>query len=262
MESCVDSDYGLFLRAYFRELIGRYVHLSQFVHQIELETRGETPKLLYHFSHQIADKIGKLVKEYPVLCRMPDSAILSFDLSGVNFEYLSSLATEFQDAHKKLRWMPSPWPETEFRELLSQVCRKPGLETSFQDATPTAVFSDEYNFLTSDVNRYGKAPISPTSLVVWALPKCEIANPLLWPVLVHEVAHGIFQEDEIVKEVGELCPPAYSIPSAWIIELNADLFAFLLLGPAYLFCLIYFSVFFVERNLRLPVNSRHENDIG
>ncbi len=253
------ADPLVFLRSYFVEVVSRYLHLSNFLQQTNRESRGETPNLLFNFSKQLSEQVRDLVRFYPTVSKAPAAANTVLHVSGP-FEDVVQCAVKFQRMHKKLRWFPSPWPETELFQFLTQVCKEKGLEDDFRALNPTVVFSDEYNFLTSDVNRSknqdGTQTDQRTRLIVWALPKCEMGNPLLWPVLAHEVAHGMFQEKGSILAIEMLSKKhekRLELLKSWATELNADLFAFRILGPAYLYCLIYFSIFFIDFNLHTPV---------
>ena len=248
-------DCQVFLRVFATELMGRYVHLSHFIEQVDNDTRGETPRLLSTYSRQLEKSLNDLLELYPALCTTPEDGVEAVDLVSA-FEGLCSLADEFQSSHRKLRWFPAPWPDLDIYQYLHQTCSKPSLHEHFSQTNPTVVFSNLYDFLSSDVNRTNRPLGDATSLVVWALPKCEIANPLLWPILAHEVSHGIFSESDLSAITLGL--DSFQWPSSlddvarisWVSELNADLFAFRLLGPSYLFCLIYFAIFFHTSNLR------------
>jgi hypothetical protein len=142
--------------------------------------------------------------------------------------------------------------------FITGLCKNADTSAKFDGAKPSIVFSDEYNFFTYELSPYFSPAMSDVGLAAWAVPKAEYVNPLEWAVLAHEVAHTVFDERELCKEVAsqmrrETPPDKLKIRDDWIVELNADLFALRCAGPAYLFSLIYFAVFFIEGRLEVPM---------
>jgi hypothetical protein len=246
-----------FLRTFLNELLGRYANLQQFIEQTSREAGGRSPELLVVFSDRVQTRIKRLVKWSRTLVDLPlDSATRSRLTSPFNF--LIETSVTFQQFHRTLRWFSAPWPEAEVFQFLRRVFKENKLESLFRELNGSIVFNDEFNFVTYDVGYVSKS--SPRlDLAAWALPKSERSNPLLWPVLTHEVAHSRFDEEEIFEQISEenwggiKDQRQKDLLNRWGVELNADLFGFRLLGPAYLYALLYFSVFFIRENLRQPV---------
>ena len=60
--------------------------------------------------------------------------------------------------------------------------------------------------------------------------------------------------EEVAAAIKQQTPPdKLRIRDDWTVELNADLFALRCAGPAFLFSLIYFSVFFIDSRLEVPM---------
>jgi len=262
----MDDDLLCFLRAFLTELVGRYFHLQQFVELTRRGARDGTPNLLIRYGELLQKKTRLLLGFSETISDLPKDAITARELEGP-FRTLLNESREFQSLHKALKWFPTPWPGSELFQFLTQLGRERGVAFKFDTLNPTAVLSDEYNFLTSDVNQELPVSDSRSNLVVWALPKGESTNPLLWPVLTHEVAHSFYGRRELEPTIAGLLSVNDNrykeVLISWAIELNADLLAFRLLGPAYLYSLMYFSIFFITSNLRTPVRpERADLDMG
>jgi len=248
-----------FLQAFFNEVLGRYAHLQQFVERTRLETGLKSPKLLEVYSRQLDASINELLNDAEDLLEAQSADLNAPQLIDV-FHKLKSQSDKFQQLHRTLRWFSAPWPEAEVFEFLGRVLEERGLQGDFQLLNPSIVFSDEYNFLTYDVG-YVQKGLSRAELTAWALPKSESTNPLLWSVLVHEVAHSYFKEKLLLNYISRSLSSHHSqeeleLIRRWAVELNADLFGFRVLGPAYLFSLMYLSMFFVSANLHQPLETR------
>jgi hypothetical protein len=252
----------IFLRAFINELLGRYVSLYQFVDRSRREAGGQATALLEEYSKRLNENVVRLLTFLPTLYDLPvpDDRIEKSYLSGV-FGFLVAESEEFQKTHRTLRWFSEPWPEAELFQFLKRVFEERGLEKEFKELNPSIVFHDVYNFLTYDIG-YMQHSVNRAELDAWALPKSESSNPLLWTVLVHEVAHDIYGESRIHNYLRDQISsfpkydnhgmPLPDLLDLWSRELTADLFSFHVLGPAYLYSLIYFSVFFVKDDLRTP----------
>jgi hypothetical protein len=186
-----------------------------------------------------------------------------------------------------LRWFSEPWPEAELFQFLHRVFKEKGLESKFHELNPSIVFHDVFNFLTYDIGSVRHSG-NRLGLDAWALPKSESANPLLWTVLVHEVAHDIYEPEKshsrgigsghgivypkkrvynFLSEQLDSFPPFkgnkekhLKLLELWSNELYADLFSFRMLGPAYVYALMYFSIFFFLDDLRMPIITERSDE--
>jgi hypothetical protein len=251
----------IFLRAFINELLGRYLGLYQFVDRSRREAGGQATSLVDEYYYQLDQSVSRLLAFLPTLYDLPvpDEQVDKQYLCGV-FGSLRFESEEFQKTHRTLRWFSEPWPDAELFQFIKNVFKERGLQEQFDELNPSIVFHDVYNFLTYDIG-YMQHSVNRADLDAWALPKSESSNPLLWTVLVHEVAHDIYDDSLIHDYLGEQLRSFPKSPekielldtlSLWSRELNADLFSFHVLGPAYLYSLIYFSVFFVKNDLRTP----------
>lgn len=253
--------YHQFLQAFYNELLGRYAHLQTFVERTRLETGTKSPKLLEVYSQQLDSRINELLDHAEDLWHARSAEIDPAYLIRL-FNGLKNESGKFQKLHRTLRWFSAPWPEAEVFEFLDHVFEERGLRKGFEKLNPSIVFSDEYNFLTYDVGYIPKG-VSRAGLTAWAIPKSESTNPLLWSLLVHEVAHSYFDESSLVNFIsrafhGRASNEQMELIRLWARELNADLFGFKCLGPAYLCSLMYLSMFFVVSDVHQPLqtNSR------
>jgi hypothetical protein len=270
-----------FLRAFINELLGRCTNLNQFLNEVRREASGQSQTLVEEFSKKLDRRVNKLLSKVDMLYDLPvdGKQIHKPSLLGV-FDALKEQSRDFQELHRTLRWFSEPWPEAEIFQFLHRVFKEKGLESTFHELNPSIVFHDVFNFLTYDI---GSVRHSGTRLGLdaWALPKSESGNPLLWTVLVHEVAHDIYEPEKsqnqdsvrsprdtspkekvynfLKEELGSFPPykgrkeEHLNLLELWSNELYADLFSFRMLGPAYVYALMYFSIFFFLDDLRLPI---------
>jgi hypothetical protein len=277
-----------FLRAFSNELLGRYANLNQFLDQVRREASGQSQTLVEEFSKKLDRRVNKLLSSVDMLYDLPveDNKIDKNYLLGF-FDSLKEESRHFQELHRTLRWFSEPWPEAELIQFLHRVFKEKGLEAKFHELNPSIVFHDVFNFLTYDIGSVRHSG-NRLGLDAWALPKSESANPLLWTVLVHEVAHDIYEPEpdrpqstdsarsprvvspkekvyNFLKEELDSSPAFKGFNDEkeeqlrrlelWSSELYADLFSFVMLGPAYLYALMYFSIFFFLDDLRLPIKT-------
>jgi hypothetical protein len=248
----------LFVKAFAAELLGRYSHLGHFVEQCSREARDRSPHLFSAYKSKIAEALVRLESLAPNIFSLSNTLDPKLPLSGP-FNFLREQSERFQKNHLALRSFGTPWPESEVFEFLRQLFDENGLGPQFETLHPTIVYSTEFNFLKYDLREDLSLPKATSTFAVWALPLAEATNPLLWPVLVHEVAHSLFDsliiQKEVYNELQDQCSPSIlSILKRWSIELNADYFAYRMLGPAYIYCLMYFGMFFVPGRLREPIS--------
>ncbi|HYG81242.1 MAG TPA: hypothetical protein VD861_12680 [Pyrinomonadaceae bacterium] len=290
-----------FLRAFINELLVRYANLNQFLERVRREAGDQSQTLLEEFSKKLNRRVIKLLKDVDKLYDLPvDDGEVDEIFVLIAFDNLKQESEDFQTLHRTLRWFSEPWPEAELFQFLHRVFKEKELDSKFRGLNPNIVFHDVFNFLTYDIG-YMTHSDTRLGLDAWALPKSESANPLLWTVLVHEVAHDIYEPKrpritELEKPPGEISSPKKKIYNylsehlgsfpplensekeshylqlleLWSTELYADLFSLRVLGPAYLYALMYFSIFFFTNDLRKTsptgkggevLGSRDENEI-
>jgi hypothetical protein len=250
--------HAIFLRAFFTELLERYSGLLAFVEQSRLEAKGRSPNLFLAYGAELRDAVQDLLGfKDPIENTIPGS-----DLQGLYnvFDYLSELSTRFQQLHLALRSFATPWPESAVSQFLAKLFVERSIDKDLNALHPTIVYSDEFNFLKYDLRDDLYLPPGSSAFAVWTLPKSEGTNPLFWPVLAHEIAHSLFSPDEAFEQIDFAIQKGfekrrYAQLRHWSLELNADYFAYRLLGPAYVCCLVYFCAFFLRSRLRYPLSS-------
>jgi hypothetical protein len=249
----------LYIKAFEAELLARYSHLNHFVEQCSREARDRSPHLFSAYRSKLSEELVRLETWAPNVFSVPDETDPGPRISGF-FEFLRDQSDRFQENHRALRSFGTPWPESEVFEFLRQLFDENGLGAEFETLHPTIVYVNEFNFLKYDLREELSLPKATSTFAVWALPLAEASNPMLWPVLVHEVAHSLFDPEIIQKrihaELKDRCQPEIlALLKRWSIELNADYFAYRMLGPAYIYCLMYFGMFFLPGRLRDPLSA-------
>lgn len=179
---------------------------------------------------------------------------------------LSYFSSRLSSHHKLLKWIYCPWPEEETEAFLKTVFgQHQQCWSTFHNLQVSIGFTDEYNFWRHEAGQdiallpHGKV----TQIPLIALPKIEKDNPLMWPLLVHEVAHEFNRRYEIKKKVFKKLkdklprgkksileiPKHERILKNWISEFSADLIALHLLGFSYICPLIYILLSEDQENL-------------
>jgi hypothetical protein len=253
----------VFLRAFYSELLGRYHSLLSFVEESRLDAKGRSAHLFAAYSAQVREAIKDLVSYRSWFKERLTYRGTSAEALFILFDFLSDSSVRFQKLHDALRSFATPWPETEVAQFLTQLFQENNAADLFATLHPTIIYSDEFNFLKYDLRDEFYLPKGASALAVWTLPKAESNNPLLWPVLAHEVAHSLFSDNQLIR-LDQLIQTQFKKADyvklkRWSIEFNADYFAYRLLGPAYLSCLVYLCMFFVADRLREPISSQDRN---
>ncbi|KAF0144541.1 MAG: hypothetical protein FD156_1716 [Nitrospirae bacterium] len=176
------------------------------------------------------------------------------------FTRLLTLCQDFKVDHESLRWVYTPWASKECYIFLSELLEKKISEKTHCQYG-NIFFTEEYNFWCHKVHEDMKGVPEKTRSIVWILPKIEKNNPLMWPMLIHEIGHTISDEynitDKSYKSLSESSQKSLSVKQKevlynWAREISADLIALKFLGPAYLYALISFASVFINNNLNEP----------
>jgi hypothetical protein len=239
--------------------LGCYAHLEAFLEHRSKEAKGRSPHLFTVFREQVAEAVQEIQSKLPIILRASQTSPVQSDQIISFLDYLVDQSDRFQRVHNALRSFATSWPDSEVFEFLKRLFGEDELRAEFDALNPTIVYWDEFNFLRYDLRQDLLLRRTAPPHAVWALPKAESTNPLLWPVLVHEVAHSLYQPEVIqlaAKKSANLKLTQQQLTTLlhWSVELNADYFAYRILGPAYIMCLMYFGMFF-GGGLREPVGA-------
>jgi len=188
------------------------------------------------------------------------STISNVPLSESEFQALvnqvGSTFIGIAGVHRFLKYLRVPEPPPEIFNLLREI----------QDAFPDAGISkNETDVLLSETFNYGEidlhtaiewqlqqAKILKTmpgqETIVIILPYAQVSNPLMWTIISHEIGHFAEKYYSLGKKVlGKVlgCTPDKVTEGTeldWVEELISDAVATRLLGPAYLFSFVSFTI--------------------
>ena len=171
--------------------------------------------------------------------------------------------------HDGLVHLPRPSEPIELRRFLRMIARhvlarnKPDLAVYITEETTETAFADDplaklkihdvselarlaSTFLNGEQVEASTAPREPGIHVTIA--RIDARNPLRWPTLLHETAHRLLSKDttgerNLVEQFSVGFPKPVSDPiekleidqHSWLTEVWCDLFAALVLGPAFFF---------------------------
>ncbi len=171
---------------------------------------------------------------------------------------ISLCIARFRELHDQLKYMFTPWPSPQLRELVSELI----VERDHEAHEGPWVLIDDYTYWLDfytvredkdelEDQRQYKGPFPG-----YALPKCEKDNPLMWPIIVHELGHSLWDkadleavvreeilENKLLVQICEKYTGSISqgekldIPIFvlnWIEEFFSDFYALELMGPCFL----------------------------
>ena len=240
------------------EIVERIHRTEVFLHECILEERPENRKLITCFIKEVEITKGfikeavinlidlkrrKPVSEYnrlSILKRFIGASVIIETIVSNNTYFLKGINAR---------------PETDvfIRRLIPEMSVKPSIVllpayNFFHANVLSPIIKKLYEKGILEVERISRNPIV-------SLPNIGFMNPLMWGILIHEIAHEI--EDS--KNIGEMVvkkqglegkPEELRLTKNWIIEFFSDLFATRTLGPAFLIPSITFSL--LDPNLKDP----------
>lgn len=241
---------------YFQELLERVIRYDLFLEFIKSDDDVRRVNIIKSLDKLVAELRKRLGEELLPL-------VLVENLQTRHYEAvirkLRILSENIQTIHQKtLVWLYTPWAKPEVYIFLEGLFRNGGGTDVFRKLNGDVVFVDEYNFWGHKVDRDLQEIQELPAANVWALPKIEYNNVLMWPMLLHEVGHSLSLYYEIEDRARELfdrkwrgpVPPEMKAKLAnWCKEISADLIAQKVLGVAYLCAVLAHATVFITSNL-------------
>ena len=175
---------------------------------------------------------------------------------AVYYASARTIANAFRKLHRQVAFLPAPWPSPELEFFLFKVLEESGvasLREAAASAPWTILFSGEFNFshiLLPDL----AAPSFEASILT--IPAAERSNPLFWPNLVHEAAHGLAARSGLIEAAVHLPvaldrpPETQRVLREWAHEIVADLLAVEILGPAFFGAFVTFAAYWIPYPVR------------
>lgn len=252
---------------WFGQLVERIVRLDQYLS----ERKASAPtrvKLRRNIVSELLSSLYQLAEELHEKATFFLSDKSPESRRSIYYAFVLEATGRYRRLHALINYIPAPWPSPHLELFLTKVLEEGGLEGSVHGQEPmlcNTLLSADYNF------SHILVPIAGASAVVGQLPlqnlltvpSAEKDNPLMWPNLLHELAHVIGQE---VIDAAQEClthvkaPQIRSILGRWTHEIVADLIAADYLGPAYFGSFVTFCTYWVPQSPRLPTTSHPAPD--
>jgi hypothetical protein len=228
-----------------KEVAERFLRIKKYVDEAEVEVTEQRLQLIDYIRDAVTQKITELNGFWRRTQRMRDN----YDDENATILLINMMVCvkRFQDLHKDLHWFYTPWAEPETETFLRDVFDTPISQKKFDELNITVAFTEEYGFVYPYPEEHPgiRKPNTPN---VIALPRIEKNNPLIWPVLMHEVGHALVQDQQIdqalsnrlqeISKKGQM-----EMMQQWGRELGSHLLALKLLGPSYLLAYLNFFTF-------------------
>lgn len=237
-----------FLWAALDEVYEKFLRLSQLVDDRESELPFHSAvRLVDSFRTEIAkklDEVEKLAKRLWSLPTVDKGTASTFWLA------IGECASDFLRLHDSFRWFSNPWvTETTYRFLQACFKEPEGGANYLYSLNGSLAYTPIYNFGFASVDEYFSSH-DVLKTVAWELPYAEQHNPLMWPILLHEVGHAVVQQMNLVPHLARVMQDGSDKAARWFEELGADHIAARILGPAYYFSLGSLAFFLQKGNLR------------
>lgn len=240
------------------EVFDGIARLDCYLDEVELTVHPRSGVPLRLFRDTLSKVLFPSLEEPLRLVRQ--SSISASPLSDSEFQALvnqvDSTFIGMAGVHRFLKYLRVPEPPPEIFTLLREI----------QDAFPAAGISkNETDVLLSETFNYGEIDLHTAiewqlqqarilktvpgeETIVIILPYTQVNNPLMWTIISHEIGHFAEKYHALGKKVlGKVlgCAPDKVTEGTeldWIEELISDAVATRLLGPAYLFSFVSFTI--------------------
>ena len=262
-------DYPVFFEIWFGQLVERVIRLHQYLSErsasapeskapagnLNLDQVVAGPAVVEGVQSELEDLAQDLLRKATHL-----STDTPLEHPAVYYAFGRTAASRFRRLHYVAAYIPTPWPSPEMELFLKKVLEEGGYS---KDLSWTILLSGEYNF------SHVLSPIADQEILdtrrvfpnLLSVPSAEKDNPLMWPNLLHEIAHQIGEDEGIVEAIwGKLPEITTSSKRAarlkvWSHEIVADLIAADFLGPAFFGALLNFAAYWIPDSLRKPTAS-------
>jgi hypothetical protein len=245
-----------FISLFLNEILEKYLRMWLFVVECERELPWYTESRLT--TSLKSELQAQLIEILRLAQRFSRFQTLDADRVMETTLMLQEYAEEFERLHESLQWVSKPWVGEETYSFVADFFRDKHADEFYAKLNGSLSYMPIYNFWNYPVDVHFPGSSGGHRTIAWALPCAEQHNPLMWPIILHEIGHEIVRLEEIDLQACEsfVHTPEFDKCRKWAGEIGADIIALELAGPAYLFPLISLAIFFVRQNLRMPQN-RH-----
>ncbi len=248
----------LFTMLLIKEIAERFFRLKEYIKEAEVAVVEREPQLLDYLRVSVDYKINELSRSWRIVGENQKTFGIE---DGVT--YLITVGRHlkaFKDLHAYLQWFYTPWVEAETETFLRDLFETPSAQRYFNELRVAVGFSEEYDFVHPYSKKDSHARRSNTPNVI-ALPRIEKNNPLIWPILMHELGHAIVRTaniDHALEDKIRTISSSYQeqeIIQQWGQELSSHLLALKVLGPSYLLCYLNYYLFIFHEEATLDATS-------
>lgn len=231
------------------------IRLEEYLNTDALQASEDEIKIIGFYKNIINELKTKL--EYSVDQLKPyHGGKIDEEVSTTCIKNCLFVSSSFLVVHEDfLSYLPSLKTRSEtytfLKNLLVQI-----VEIETADIKPAIVLTDIYNGeernISQSLKDHGIIKSGIDEQIIIGLPKIEKDNPLMWTVLVHEIAHDLAESEKklnILHKINKegiidrkIVYSHQTILKNWIKEIIADLLSIRLIGPSYLYSFMFFSL--------------------
>jgi hypothetical protein len=252
-----------FLEFYLFETWEKILQISTFVNSREQRRSRKNWPVISHFS-DVLEYLTMQLDKFAVPCLLEQS-----EGKGFTFDSFIQAIVSINDVlealfklHGQLHLL-SGKAESQVAYNFVRKLEVDGIG-NFTQRTPwishvsSIALTDSYGFIEFDLGEFLSKQLTALDLhsfrpkgseIVLTLPKVEADNPLMWGILVHEIAYSIVNYYRILEEVIAHTPRYFDLEHSdrdilrrLTLKACADLTALRLLGPSYLFSFASMSI--------------------
>lgn len=259
------EQYHTLFQDWLGQLVERVVRLEQYL----LEREASAPSRVKAGPNVVSDVLSCLDNLAKLLLEKATFFLTENEQSVADHRsqyYASALIAtdQYRRLHAFAAYIPSPWPSPELDMFLRTVLPRRNLNALGDNSGRmawTILLSGEYNFshiLATPPNEFTEQHRLHNLLSV---PAAEKDNPLMWPNLLHELAHVIGETEGIIAAAQAKLPgiaetrQTERILALWTPEIVADLIAADYVGIAYFGAFVTFATYWVPCSLWEPTTS-------
>ncbi len=153
------------------------------------------------------------------------------------------------ELHQGLDYLPNLKVRTETHIFIENLVKRNLVDIDFSTIKPSIVLINDYNFEVINISqrlyRGGVIDKNDQNRLIIQLPKIGKNDPLMWTILIHEIAHDLDSThykitDKTFKEI--LSNVHEPLLKSWTKEIVADLISIQMLGPSYILSIIFFNI--------------------
>jgi hypothetical protein len=236
------------------ETIEILIRMERYLCELTNKDREPNKQSVELYTSIIISLKKKLSRAVPILKHYyvnPEKEISNEAKKGILSTYLN-VFSHFLILHYSIGYLPPLKVRSETHTFLRSIISESLPDVP--DLKPSLVLSNIYNYeiinMTQFLEDRGLLDTEMDDNLIVQLPKIQKENPLMWPILIHELSHNLDDNrfeitDKIFSDL-EFAPSDFTILKQWVKEIVADSISIQIIGPAYIISMIYFNFLFNE----------------